>query len=117
MSGPSRIDDLLADARSRLRRVEVEGLDDEVAAGALDPAAIDEGALAAQLDTAGLPDPDLLIRTGGEHRVSNFLLWQIAYTELYVTDRFWPEFRREALYEAIRAYQDRDRRFGRVAAR
>ena len=65
--------------------------------------------------TAGTPDPDLLVRTAGEMRVSNFLLWQIAYTELYVTDAFWPDFRREALSEAVRSYQDRDRRFGRLA--
>ncbi len=83
-------------------------------AGALDPEAIDEAALAAQLDTAGLPDPDLLIRTGGERRVSNFLLWQIAYAEIYVSDLFWPDFRRAALYDALRDYQRRDRRFGRV---
>ncbi|HYE95609.1 MAG TPA: isoprenyl transferase [Rubricoccaceae bacterium] len=83
-------------------------------AGALDPAALDEAAFAAALPSADLPDPDLLIRTGGEMRVSNFLLWQVAYTELFVSDRLWPDFRRDALYEAIRAYQRRDRRFGRV---
>ncbi|MDX1420716.1 MAG: isoprenyl transferase [Rubricoccaceae bacterium] len=83
--------------------------------GRLDPDALTEETVAAALDTAGLPDPDLLIRTGGEMRVSNFLLWQIAYTELHVTDCLWPDFRREALYAAIRDYQDRDRRFGRVA--
>ena len=82
--------------------------------GRLDPDAITEADVAAALDTAGLPDPDLLIRTGGEMRVSNFLLWQIAYTELHVTETLWPDFRREALYAAIRDYQDRDRRFGRV---
>ena len=82
--------------------------------GRLDPDAITEETIAAALETAGLPDPDLLIRTGGEMRISNFLLWQIAYTELYVSDLFWPDFRREALYAAIRSYQDRDRRFGRV---
>ncbi len=83
-------------------------------AGDLDPSAITEATVSDALYTAGMPDPDLLIRTAGEMRVSNFLLWQIAYTELYVTDRFWPDFRREALYEAVRSYQDRDRRFGRV---
>lgn len=82
--------------------------------GRLDPERIDEAALEARLDTAGLPDPDLLIRTGGERRVSNFLLWQIAYAEIYVSDLFWPDFRRAALYEAIRDYQRRERRFGRV---
>jgi len=82
--------------------------------GQLDPDALTEADFAAALDTAALPDPDLLVRTGGEMRVSNFLLWQIAYTELYVTETLWPDFRRAALYEAVRDYQDRDRRFGRV---
>ncbi len=86
----------------------------DVAAGRLDPEAISEGTISAALETAPMPDPDLLIRTSGELRVSNFLLWQIAYTELYVTHLYWPAFRREALYDAIRSYQDRDRRFGRV---
>ena len=73
---------------------------------------IDEDALESELYTAGLPDPDLLIRTSGEMRVSNFLLWQIAYTEIYVTPVFWPEFRRVHLYEALLEYSKRDRRFG-----
>jgi len=64
------------------------------------------------LYTANLPDPDLLIRTSGELRVSNFLLWQMAYTEIYVTDVLWPDFRRGDLYKAIEAYQKRERRFG-----
>ncbi|WP_457653099.1 isoprenyl transferase [Rhodocaloribacter sp.] len=85
-----------------------------VARGELDPEAIDEDLIGQALGTAGMPDPDLLIRTGGEQRVSNFLLWQIAYTELYVTDAYWPAFRRPQLYAAIRDFQDRDRRFGRV---
>ena len=85
-----------------------------VARGELDPEAIDEDLIGQALGTAGMPDPDLLIRTGGEQRVSNFLLWQIAYTELYVTDAYWPAFRRRQLYAAIRDFQDRDRRFGRV---
>ncbi len=67
------------------------------------------------LDTHGLPEPDLLIRTGGEFRISNFLLWQIAYTELYVTNTLWPDFRKAHLYEAIRDYQQRERRFGLVS--
>ncbi len=66
------------------------------------------------LYTTGFPDPDLLIRTSGEFRISNFLLWQIAYTELWVTDTYWPDFRREELLEALIDYQQRDRRFGRV---
>ena len=73
---------------------------------------IDEDAIAARLYTAGTPDPDLLIRTSGEMRVSNFLLWQIAYSELYVTDTLWPDFKRADLLRAILDYQKRDRRFG-----
>jgi undecaprenyl diphosphate synthase len=73
---------------------------------------IDEESIAARLYTAGLPDPDLLIRTSGEKRVSNFLLWQIAYAELYVTDTLWPDFRCADLLDAILDYQKRDRRFG-----
>ena len=69
----------------------------------------------ARLYTAGLPDPDLLIRTSGEYRISNFLLWQIAYSELYISDIFWPDFRRKELYAAIENYQRRERRFGKVS--
>lgn len=76
---------------------------------------INQEAFAAQLSTKGVPDPELLIRTSGEMRVSNFLLWQIAYTELYVTNVLWPDFRREHLYEAILAYQQRERRFGKIS--
>ena len=75
---------------------------------------IDEQVIGNHLSTAGYPDPELLIRTGGELRISNFLLWEIAYSELFITDEFWPEFRRESLYKAIEEYQKRDRRFGRV---
>jgi len=82
--------------------------------GEIEPSDIDASLLEDQLDTAGMPDPDLLIRTGGEYRLSNFLLWQSAYTELYITEDYWPDFRREQLYGAIRSYQDRDRRFGRI---
>lgn len=89
-------------------------LAEEVARGTLDPSDIDEALVSRVLDTAGMPDPDLLVRTGGEVRVSNFLLWQIAYAEMYFTELFWPAFRREQLYDAVRAFQDRDRRFGRV---
>jgi undecaprenyl diphosphate synthase len=73
---------------------------------------VDEEAIAARLYTAGLPDPDLLIRTSGEMRISNFLLWQIAYAELYVTETLWPDFRRVDLLHAVLDYQKRDRRFG-----
>ena len=77
-------------------------------------AAIDEAAISARLYTAGMPDPDLLIRTSGEMRVSNFLLWQIAYAELYVTEMLWPDFTRAELLRAILDYQKRDRRFGGI---
>jgi len=76
------------------------------------PEDLDEARFAGLLSTAGQPDPDLLIRTSGEMRVSNFLLWQIAYSEIYVTDTLWPDFRRRHLLEAVLAYQKRDRRYG-----
>jgi len=84
------------------------------AEGSLDLRDIDEHRFQQFLYTADLPDPDLLIRTSGEMRVSNFLLWQMAYTEIWVTDVLWPDFRREHLYEGIREYQKRERRFGLV---
>ncbi|MFO0817343.1 MAG: isoprenyl transferase [Pirellulales bacterium] len=84
----------------------------EVRQGALAAEAIDEQTISDHLYTAGMLDPDLLIRTAGEMRVSNFLLWQISYAELWVTDRCWPEFREEDLHEAIRDFAGRDRRFG-----
>jgi undecaprenyl diphosphate synthase len=87
-------------------------LAEEARAGRLDPATIDEETFAARLDTAGMPDPDLLVRTAGEMRVSNFLLWQISYAELWVTDVAWPEFTEADLDEAIAAFARRDRRFG-----
>ncbi len=90
-------------------------LAEEVAAGRLEPADIDEDALARRLYTAPWPDPDLLIRTSGEMRISNFLLWQLAYAELYVTPVLWPDFTRRHLFEAILEFQRRDRRFGRVS--
>jgi undecaprenyl diphosphate synthase len=81
-----------------------------------EPSAIDERSLAAHLYTAGLPDPDLLIRTSGELRVSNFLLWQIAYAEIWVTEVLWPDFRRRHLLQAIGDYQKRERRYGGITA-
>ena len=84
--------------------------------GALDPEAIDEACFAAALDTAGTPDPDLLIRTAGEMRLSNFLLWQISYAELWVTETPWPEFDERHLDEALAAFAGRERRFGGLAA-
>ena len=88
----------------------------EVAAGRMRPEDISEKTISKNLYTANLPDPDLLIRTSGEMRISNFLLWQISYTELYVTEKYWPEFTAEEFGEAIRAYQKRERRFGRTGA-
>jgi undecaprenyl diphosphate synthase len=84
----------------------------DVQAGRLRPEDIDPESLAARLFTAGIPDPDLLIRTSGEYRLSNFLLWQTAYTELYFTDTLWPDFREEEFIKALLEYQQRDRRFG-----
>lgn len=76
---------------------------------------INENFFSDYLVTKGIPDPDLLIRTGGEFRISNFLLWELAYTELYISQYYWPDFRREQFYEAIREYQRRERRFGMTA--
>ena len=84
--------------------------------GRLDPAAITDGDIASRLETSFMPDPDLLIRTGGELRISNFLLWQIAYSELYFCDTYWPDFDAEALHDAIASYQRRQRRFGKTEA-
>lgn len=88
----------------------------DVLEGRLDLDSIDEKTFRARLYTADCPDPDLLIRTSGEQRLSNFLLWQIAYAELYISSVLWPDFNRSALYEAILDFQRRDRRFGRVSA-
>jgi len=85
---------------------------ERVREGQLDPARIDEHTIDESLYTAGLPDPDLLVRTAGEMRVSNFLLWQISYAEIYVTETLWPDFRRDDLNDAIRAFAQRERRFG-----
>ncbi len=76
---------------------------------------ISEETIGCFLATKDIPDPDLLIRTGGELRVSNFLLWQLAYAELYFTDEFWPDFGKESLYKAICNYQSRERRFGKTS--
>ncbi|MEO8200579.1 MAG: isoprenyl transferase [Gemmatimonadota bacterium] len=91
-------------------------LAEDVASGKLNPADIDEQALAQHLYTAPWPDPDLLIRTSGEMRISNFLLWQLAYSEIWVTPVLWPDFTRADLFQAILDFQRRDRRFGRVLA-
>jgi undecaprenyl diphosphate synthase len=76
---------------------------------------INEALIDSHISTTGIPDPDLLVRTSGEFRISNFLLWQLAYTEIYITPLYWPGFRRGELYEAIRDYQKRERRFGMVS--
>ncbi len=83
--------------------------------GKIDASDIDEQLMASKLETSNMPDPELLIRTSGEMRISNFLLWQIAYTELYITDVLWPDFRKEHLYQALMAYQSRERRFGNIS--
>ncbi|MCA9145108.1 MAG: isoprenyl transferase [Planctomycetaceae bacterium] len=90
----------------------VQRIAEEVRDGKLSPSQIDEQCLSDYLYTAGMPDPDLLIRTAGELRISNFLLWQISYAELWVTDLCWPEFREPDLHDAIRDFASRDRRFG-----
>jgi len=87
----------------------------DVQAGRLQPADIGENTLTGYLATAGIPDPELLIRTSGEQRISNFLLWQLAYTELYITSTLWPDFRRAHLRDALLAYQGRERRFGKTS--
>ncbi len=92
-------------------------LAEQVRGRGLDPRAIDEDTVEQMLFTRGLPDPDLLIRTSGELRISNFLLWQLAYTEFHVAPVLWPDFTREDLFAAILDYQHRERRFGRVSTR
>ena len=87
-----------------------------VAAGELTPEQVDEDVFSSALFTTGLPDPDLLIRTSGEYRISNFLLWQLAYTELFMSPVLWPDFSRHHLFEAVLDYQRRERRFGTVGA-
>jgi undecaprenyl diphosphate synthase len=93
----------------------VRELAQEAKDGRLDPRKIDDRAIARRLYTPDMPDPDLLIRTSGEMRVSNFLLWEVAYSELWFTPVFWPDFNREHLFEAIRDFQKRERRFGGLA--
>ena len=83
--------------------------------GNLDPNNITEEVVSSYLSTAGRPDPELLIRTSGELRISNFLMWQLAYSELYFTNKYWPDFRKDDLYEAILDYQHRERRFGKTS--
>ena len=93
----------------------VKDIATEAAVGRIDIENIDEKFFANRLTTKNIPDPDLLIRTSGEFRVSNFLLWQLAYSEFFITDVYWPEFKRKHLYEAIGDFQSRERRFGKVS--
>ncbi|HLL94623.1 MAG TPA: polyprenyl diphosphate synthase, partial [Spirosoma sp.] len=87
----------------------------EVQDGRLTPAEIDDTLFGNHLTTKGIPDPELMIRTSGEMRISNFMLWQLAYSELYMPDVLWPDFRKQHLYEAIVSYQKRERRFGKIS--
>ncbi len=95
-------------------RQAVTSISQKVKDGELDPADVSDELISDHLATSQIPDPDLIIRTSGEFRLSNFLLWQSAYSELYVTDTYWPDFRRDELYKAIESYQQRERRFGKV---
>ena len=87
----------------------------EVSTGSLSPDKIDETVFRKYLCTSGIPDPELMIRTSGEHRISNFLLWQLAYSEFYFTEKLWPDFKRDDLYKAIIDFQNRERRFGKTS--
>ena len=117
----SRADDMVLNlalsygSRQELIRA-MQALAREVKRGELEPDAIAEADIDRHLYTAGLPDPDLVIRSSGELRLSNFLLWQVAYSELFVTDVLWPDFREEHLFDAFRAYGNRQRRFGKTGA-
>jgi undecaprenyl diphosphate synthase len=93
----------------------VRKLSADIKSGKINAESINESTFEKYLDTAGFPDPELVIRTSGEYRISNFLLWQIAYSEFYFTPTLWPDFRREHLYEAILNFQNRERRFGKTA--
>ncbi len=93
----------------------VRQLAEEAKRGRIDPAQINDETISRALNTWPIPDPELLIRTSGEYRISNFLLWEIAYTEIYITSKLWPDFRREDLYEAILDFQQRERRFGKIS--
>tara|TARA_B100001173_G_scaffold64083_1_gene54042 strand:- start:685 stop:1434 length:750 start_codon:yes stop_codon:yes gene_type:complete len=93
----------------------VQKMANQVIKGKLNPDAINEELISSYLSTADYPDPELLIRTSGENRVSNFLMWQMAYTELYFTETLWPDFKKEHFYKAIQDYQSRERRFGKTS--
>lgn len=102
-------------ALSYSSRWEITNAVRKIVTSGISPEKIDDDLISKNLTTNGLPDPELLIRTSGEHRISNFLLWQIAYAELYFTDRLWPDFREEDFFEAILDYQSRERRFGKTS--
>jgi undecaprenyl diphosphate synthase len=93
----------------------IKNIADDVKHRNINPEDIDETFLSSHLMTKHMPDPDLVIRTSGEFRVSNFLLWQIAYSEFYISDVLWPDFRRNDLYDSIKSFQKRERRFGKVS--
>ena len=93
----------------------VQSIARKAISGEIEPEKLSESDIVNELDTAKIPDPDLLIRTGGDQRISNFLLWQIAYSEIYVTDTYWPEFKEKELLDAVADFQDRERRFGRIS--
>jgi len=101
-------------ARGELVRA-AQRLAERVSAGELKPEQIDDAVFASELYTGRWPDPDLLVRTSGEYRISNFMLWQLAYTELFTTPVLWPDFTREHLFEAVLEFEQRDRRFGRAS--
>ena len=101
-------------SRNEILRM-VKNITAKVMNGEINPNKINESDIIRELDTSNIPDPDLLIRTGGEFRLSNFLLWQIAYSEIYVTDKYWPEFRENELLKALDDYYNRDRRYGKVS--
>ena len=101
-------------SRNEILRM-VKNIANKAKNGETDPNKIKEIDIINELDTSNIPDPDLLIRTGGEFRLSNFLLWQIAYSEIYITNKYWPEFRENELLIAVKEYQQRERRFGKVS--
>ncbi len=100
-------------SRDEIRRG-ITKIAERVKAGEIEPSDIDEDMISASLDTSDIPDPDLMIRTSGEQRLSNYLLWQLAYAEFYFTDTYWPDFGKKELEDALSFYADRDRRFGNV---
>jgi undecaprenyl diphosphate synthase len=116
-SGNSRMDLILALSYSSHWEIleATKQIAEKINRGELDPDKLDKDVFASCLQTVNIPNPELLIRTSGEHRISNFLLWQIAYAELYFTPTLWPDFRKDDLYEAIIDFQNRERRFGKTS--